>query len=527
MNTRKHSSVTTQALKKENQEDTLRTILDSLSDAVIATDNEGKILLVNPSAELLLDCESLETIGQPIDDICHFIDRHSREHITNPIFDAIQQQDTMHIDDNALLLSQQDNVRFVSGNAAPIFNDQHTLSGAVLVMRDISDQTTLEQQLRHADKMQSIGELTGGIAHDFNNMLGAIMGAAQVLDTLGNDQNEKRQDYIDLIMRVSENAAELIRNLLAFSRKSATEESVLPINDILHQTTEIARHALRKNITISFDASKHDLSCMGDQTAIQSMILNLCINAQDAMPDGGTLNIACSKTFLKTEDWQVNFPHIKNAHYVLIEVTDSGHGMDESLLQRIFEPFFTTKERGKGTGLGLSAVYGTINSHLGCISVHSQKGAGTTFKLYLPIHIGDDEPMSSASLKVMTSQTPHVLLIDDDENLRPIMKTLIESIGYPVLPAANGPEGIALFQKFQQNIGVVLLDLVMEEMSGRQAFDLLKEQDAEVKVILISGYDRGADSEYLLSHGAKAYLRKPFSMHALTALFDEHIENKK
>jgi two-component system cell cycle sensor histidine kinase/response regulator CckA len=320
-------------------------------------------------------------------------------------------------------------------------------------------------------------------------------------------------------MRVSENAADLIRSLLAFSRTTAVEKSRLSINDVVKQTIEMARHAISKNIDITYTPYNNPLHCFGDHVAVQSMVLNLCINAQDAMPDGGTLDIQVNKIFLKTEDWDLQFPHINNSHYIEISISDTGIGMDENILKHVFEPFFTTKDRHKGTGLGLSTVYGTINSHSGCISVNSTLKKGSTFKLFLPLEKTGAPGESSSVLPSMnTSSPPLILLVDDDENLRPIMKSLIESLGYPVVSAGSGKEALALFDRHHEHLQIVLLDLVMEHMSGREVFDQLKQRDPNINVILISGYDRGADSDYLMEAGAIAYLRKPFAMHALAEL---------
>ena len=508
-----------------SNEERLRIMLHALTDGVIATDTQGRIQDINPSAELLCALKHGEAIGQNIDDVCHIIDRNAQEIIRNPIFTALEQQDMVNVEGGWALLAQDDSRYEIDGSAAPIFNDQGELVGSVLVMRDITDQISLQHRLRHAEKMQSIGQLTGGIAHDFNNMLGAIMGAAQILDTLTANSNDQKREYIQVIMRVSENAAELVRNLLTLSRKSAVEESELLITDVVEQTVEIARHAIRKNIDIQYTQPEELLYCRGDQAALQSSLLNLFINAQDAMPNGGTLSISISNKRLEAKKWQAEFPHIKDQLYTNIVIKDTGTGIPEEIRERIFEPFFTTKERGKGTGLGLAAVYGTINSHDGCISVSSQTGEGTRFSLYLP-QIPIPANHHSSTHMPIVSRTPNnsVLIIDDDENLRPILASLVSSLGYHIFDASSGNDGINVYREHQSEIKVILLDLVMPHLSGRETFDQIRAINPEAKIILISGYDRGADSEYLLEHGAIAYLRKPFSMHDLAELLDQHID---
>ena len=510
-----------------SNEERLRIMLHALADAVIATDTEGRIQHINPSAELLCAWDHEKALDLHVEEVCHLICSTSDESIRNPIYEAIESQDIIDIANDCKLLDQDDNEHRIDGSATPIFNDQGDLVGAVLVLRDISEKVQWQQQLRHAEKMQSVGQLTGGIAHDFNNMLGAIMGAAQVLDTKTPASEAKSREYIQIIMRVSENAAELVRNLLAFSRKNAAEEEDICINDVIQQTLDIATHALRKNIALTFNNQRNEIFCRGDQVAIQSALLNLFINAQDAMPSGGSLTVSLEQRKLVAKDWSIDFPDIEDGDYACIHIRDSGDGIPKEIRERIFEPFFTTKPRGKGTGLGLATVYGTVNSHHGCIRVESQMGQGTSFYLYFPVIKGTEKHLSSAKKHAITvEQLASVLIVDDDDNLRPIIKSLISSLGYNTFSAASGQEAVELYQKHKDDIAITLLDLVMPNKSGRETFDEIKSIQPAAKVILISGYDRGADSDYLMEHGAIAYLRKPFSMQELAELLDQHIQAK-
>ena len=511
-----------------SNEERLRIMLHALADAVIATDTEGRIQHINPSAELLCAWEHEKALDLHIEEVCQLICGTDDNSIRNPIYEAIESQDIIEIATDCKLLDQDDNEHRIDGCATPIFNDQGDLVGAVLVLRDISEKVQWQQQLRHAEKMQSVGQLTGGIAHDFNNMLGAIMGAAQVLDTKTPDSELNIRKYIQIIMRVSENAAELVRNLLAFSRKNAAEEEDICINDVVQQTLDIATHALRKDISLTFINQSHEIFCRGDQVAIQSALLNLFINAQDAMPSGGSLTVSLEQQKLVGNDWSIDFPHIEDGDFACIHIRDSGDGIPIDIREHIFEPFFTTKPRGKGTGLGLATVYGTVNSHHGCIRVESQISQGTSFYLYFPAIRGTEKHLSTAKKHAITiEQAASVLIVDDDDNLRPIIKSLISSLGYNTLTAAGGQEAIDLHKKHKDDIAVILLDLVMPNKSGRETFDEITSTQPNAKVILISGYDRGADSDYLMKHGAIAYLRKPFSMQELAEILDQHVQPKK
>lgn len=501
-------------------------VIESLSDAVIACDTSGRIILFNPCAEELTGFRREQAMGEPVDEVCYFIDSRSGDVSGNAVAEALQTKDMVLLDEYTQIMAQDDEQYFVAGSVTPVYDHQGTLNGVVLVMRDISEQRKLQRQLSHADKMRSIGQLAGGIAHDFNNMLGAIMGAAQVLDTIEPQQHDKHKEYTQLIMRVSENAAELIRNLMAFSRNnSQTHESML-LNQVIEQTANMLQHVLHKSITVTTHITDKHMHCTGDQVAIQSVILNLALNAQDAMPDGGEITIGSQIVSLKHEDWQHDFPDITSGLYARISLSDTGCGMSSDTIARIFEPFFTTKDRGKGTGLGLAMVYGTINAHQGCLNVASSPGKGSCFDIYLPLTAAassEHKPAPAADRQ----QAPRVLLIDDDAQLRPIMQSLIESLGQQVLSAANGQRGLELYRQHQEYIQIVLLDLVMQEMSGRAVFEALQAINPDIKVALISGYDRGADAEAMLEQGAIAYLRKPFSMQELLKLFKQHVDTEK
>lgn len=507
-------------------------LLDSIGDAVILCDQHDVILTLNAEAEILLCTDTQTLLGTCIHSCLTF--QHSENH--TPIahifehFAHLTQQDKNARDHRCHLIVHTRNTHTTQDTqTTQATQTEKIIRYAVvdldkqqraLIMRDMSDDYLLKLRLQESENMQSLGRLTGGIAHDFNNMLGSIMGAAQILDVHLQSADEHIRDYTQIIMRVSEHAAELVRKLSAFSRKDTLAQVDIEVNDLVQQVISIAKHAIDKRIVITHTAYKRDVSICGDPTALQSALLNMCINAQDAIPHYGTLHIRVATKHLLAQDWKPRFRDITDGDYALISIHDSGKGMDSETCARIFEPFFTTKDRGKGTGLGLAAVYGTITSHGGCIDVHSTQGndSGTCFSLYIPLSTED----SGSELRAAADPNKKIiLLVDDDDSLRPVIRSLLENLGHCVAEASSGEEAMHIFHDMHDRISLVLLDLVMPEMSGRTCFEQMRTLDAKTKIILISGFDRGADADQLLAQGALAYLRKPFKIHEMIQIIKD------
>jgi signal transduction histidine kinase/ActR/RegA family two-component response regulator len=395
----------------------------------------------------------------------------------------------------------------------------------VLVRGYLFDETrrrVLEQQLIQSQKMESLGTLAGGIAHDFNNILGIVLGYVALMK----DQNTLAPDRIEAIEKATKRGTSLVRQLLMFARKTDVLYESINVNDTINEITKLLNETFPKTIALRLDLSENLPSIIGDVSQVHQVLLNLCINARDAMPDGGTLSLATSLT--SGEDLRGNNPAATSPLYVQIVVSDSGIGMDESTQRKIFEPFFTTKGPGKGTGLGLSIVFSVVESHKGFINVQSQAGKGTSLHLFFPVPHRElkTESPESRSLSDSPGGTETVLVVEDEAMLTEIVKTILSSKGYTVFTAVDGIEAIKMFQQHHDEIDLVITDMGLPQMRGERVVRSLREVDPTIKVIVASGYlDPDLKAE-ISSAGDIAYLNKPYVPDELLTLTREVLDGK-
>jgi two-component system cell cycle sensor histidine kinase/response regulator CckA len=378
-----------------------------------------------------------------------------------------------------------------------------------------------EEQLRQAQKMEAIGILAGGVAHDFNNLLSVVLSYSEMLMQDLQDSDPMRGD-LDEIKRAGERGTALTRQLLAFSRQQILEPHVLDLNDIIKNMDKMLRRLIREDVTLA-TAPLVDLgNCKSDVGQIEQVIMNLVVNARDAMPNGGTLTIETDNVDLD-EAYAATHLGVKPGRYVLLAVTDTGIGMDEATRARIFEPFFTTKEKGKGTGLGLSTVFGIVEQSGGSVWVTSEPGAGTTFKIYLPRT--DEAPTTAAPKAPVTTLRglETILLVEDEDQIRVVAREILQRHGYQVIEARNAGEALLTCEQHVGVIPLLLTDLVMPKMSGKQLADRLGPIHPEMKVLFMSGYTDGVLVGQLPS-GA-AFLQKPLTPYALTRKVREVLDS--
>jgi PAS domain S-box-containing protein len=502
----------------QESEERYRRLVEFSPDAIMVH-SCGKYVYVNPAAVRLLGAhDASELLGKPVLDIVH---PDFRESVRRRVTTGIIENKNLPLMEEKLL--RLDGVTIdVEVAALPIEYDG--IPAMQDVVRDITEQKKLQQELLQSQKMQSIGTLAGGIAHDFNNILGIILGYTSLIKK--NKLNvQKLSESIAAINLAVQRGAALVRQIMTFARKTDASFEPLNLEDLIQELFSMLQQTFPKIITFKKIFPKDIPFILADRTQIHQSLLNLCVNARDAMPHGGSIIIKVEKQ--TGEQLKVQFPTADQDSYICISVTDSGEGMNETTRGRVFEPFFTTKAKGKGTGLGLSVVYGVVQSHHGFINVESELGYGTTFRLYFPIPNINEKPVDSRQVKSFEiGGTETILLVEDEELLIEMVSFLLESKGYKVFVAQDGAEAIEVYKKHIQEIALVLTDMGLPTMTGMEEFKKLKEIDPNVKVILASGYFEPDMKADLLKAGAKGFLQKPYMSDVILQTLREVLDKK-
>ncbi len=390
----------------------------------------------------------------------------------------------------------------------PLYDRSGEVIGCQAVAEDVTQQKLLEKQLLEAQKLQSIGTLAGGIAHDFNNILQVVLGYSDVLLF---DKTPGTQEYEELlaIRRAAKHGSNLANRILAFSRRLEPNARPLRLTNELNRMKTTLSRIIPKMIKVEMILGD-DVKMIGaDLSQMEQVLLNLALNAQHAMPDGGILTIEVSNVTLD-EEYCGGHVDVKPGEYVLLSVSDTGHGMEKEVRDRIFEPFYTTRGPGGGTGLGLAMVYGIVKGHGGHIGCYSEPKCGTTFRIYLPVIAEALEPRPDLSGEMPAFGTETLLLADDEEGVRSLGERILSRHGYTVLTAANGKEALDIYRHNRDDISLVILDLIMPEMGGKQCLTEMLKIDPNLRVLVTSGYSAGGPTEDALQGGAKGFLKKPF-----------------
>jgi PAS domain S-box-containing protein len=386
------------------------------------------------------------------------------------------------------------------------------------IIFDTTEKMKIAEQLHHSDKMKAVGQLAGGIAHDFNNMLGAIIASAEVLEKYIKGE-ERAEKFQKIILESAAHAAELTKNLLRFSRKKPVTQADSDLNKILADVGSILTQTIDKRILVNLDAKATRSIVNGDASQLQSALLNLGINASHAMAAGGIINLSSKDRTLSAAYCKKSRFDLRPGEYVEIEIRDDGSGIEEADLEHIFEPFFTTKSRGQGTGLGLSAVYGTIQQHKGEITVSTIVDEGSSFQILLPL-------VKQEKVKDLPSAVEHkgqgkVLLVDDERVMRITAEALLHSFGYEVILAENGQEGLETFASSPDSVKLVVLDMMMPEMNGKDCFMAIRKIRPDIPVILASGFSGENDLKQMKKAGLNYFLQKPYDRNALAQALDK------
>ncbi|MBN1308597.1 MAG: response regulator [Chitinispirillaceae bacterium] len=367
-------------------------------------------------------------------------------------------------------------------------------------------------RLHQAEKMEAIGLLAGGIAHDFNNQLTGITAFADLILASAQTDDEIRE-CAEGILTASRRSAELTGQLLAFARKASILSIPVDMHQVVGEVVSLISHTFDKRIVIQRELAAQPPTVRGDPGRLENALLNLALNARDAMPSGGELRFATETVELDEPFCQTLHHDIVPGEYLHVSITDTGRGMDRKTANRIFEPFFTTKERGKGIGMGLPAVYGTILSHSGAITVSSEPDRGSTFHIYLPLLKQEPPPVDSKEIKTVPHEKfhGHILLVDDEQTLASSVKKLLQLMGFTVTIRSNGREAVDFYRDNWRTVDIVILDMVMPVMDGKDAFIAMKRINPEIVVVLASGYSLGGEARSILDLGAKRFIQKPFT----------------
>ena len=480
-------------------EERFRALVENSSDALLMLlDAQGHVTYLTPSTVRHLGWQPEQTIGRSIFDFVHPDDR---EHAGGRLAEAVANPGTA-VTEEARLRHADGSWRVMEGVAVNRLADP-AVAGVVVNARDITERRTLEEQLRLSQKLEAVGQLAGGVAHDFNNMLTAILGYCHLILDEMPEEHPLRRDLLE-IQAAGDRAASLTRQLLAFSRRQMLQPQVVNINTLVTQLEKLLHRLIAEDVelTIALAPGLHPVTV--DPASVEQILVNLTVNARDAMPGGGCLTIETANVEID-DTYAATHVTMKPGSYAMLAVGDTGAGMDAKTRGRVFEPFFTTKEQGKGSGLGLATVYGIVKQSGGNIWVYSEPGHGTVFKVYLPATstaspIEKDAPAGSET----------VLLVEDELSVRTLAGEVLRRLGYVVIAAAHGDEALRLASQHPDEIHLMVTDVVMPRMNGRELADRLRLSRPEIKMLFMSGYTDHVVMQRDLAPGV-AFLQKPFT----------------
>ncbi|MGB6011627.1 MAG: PAS domain S-box protein [Desulfobacterales bacterium] len=483
-----------------------RSLLHSSADAIATYDLKGRTVYISPAFTKIFGWTLEEMEGKRMP----FVPQSESESTMAIIRDLVE-HGTPCQGFEAKRYTKDGRLLDVSISASRYNDHEGNPIGTLVILRDISEKKRLEAQLQYIERMEAIGTLAGGIAHDFNNlMMGMLGNISLILYDIGSES--PHYEKLKNIEKLIQSGSKLTSQLLGYARKGKYEVRPINLNQIVKESSETFGRT-RKEIVIYRELAEDLSSVMADAAQIQQVLMNLFINAADAMPGGGDLFL---KTMNVTHDDIGDKPYKpKSGDYILLKVKDTGTGMDQKIMDRIFEPFFTTKELGRGSGLGLASVYGIIKGHGGYIDVESKKGQGVTFNIYLPASEESVQKTPEISERIMEGNET-ILLVDDEALVIDVGVQLLEKLGYTVFEAQSGRDAIRIFTERNRAIDMLILDMVMPGMGGGEVYDQIKRLDPKVKVLLSSGYSIDGQATEILNRGCEGFIQKPFNMKDLS-----------
>ncbi|MBL1178278.1 response regulator [Pantanalinema sp. GBBB05] len=498
------------AIERKRAEQKIReqaALLDIATDAILVRDAQNQILFWNKGAEKLYGWKAEDVIGKPVSELLYQDPQHQ--------FQAAQQELILNNEWQGELnqITKTGQEIIVESRWTLVRDDEGQPKFILVVSTDVTGKKQLEAQFFRAQRLESIGTLASGIAHDLNNILTPVLATAQLLQMKLVDLDQRSLQMLQVLETNAKRGAELVKQVLSFARGVEGKVTILQIKHLIREIQQIVRETFPKSIELQVETAAHLWPVTGNATQLHQVLMNLCVNARDAMPEGGKLNIKAENLTIDESYARLNFD-AKPGNYIAITVADSGMGISKELFERIFEPFFTTKELGKGTGLGLSTALGIIKSHRGFITVCSSLGKGTQFKVFLPAVIADSDSEISVS-DVCLGHQELILVVDDEAPIREVTKASLETYHYRVLTACDGVEAIALYAQNQDDIRLVIVDMMMPSIDGPTTIRTLKEINPHIKIIAVSGllYNyQSTPADYL---GIHSFLPKPYALREL------------
>ena len=504
------------ALRKS--EERFRLLIENATDLIVVVREDGVLVYLSPSAKRVLGYQPEELEGRDTFEFIHPDDR-------NRIVAALRrgaQRPAMPRNEQCRLRHKDNTWRLLEGAGRLMSVDANGRNHFVVNLRDVTEQKWLEELLRQAQKMEAVGQLAGGVAHDFNNVLSAILLHLGLLQQDPHVAPEFKAALKEIEMGVNR-AATLTKQLLLFSRRAVTQVKPLDLNGLLDNLLKMLRRVLGEHITLEFQGKGNLPLIAADAGMMEQVVMNLSVNARDAMPKSGRLTIS---TGVVDIDQGAASTEARPGKFVCLTISDTGCGMDEATLKRVFEPFFTTKEVGQGTGLGLAIVYGIVKQHQGWTEIETAVGQGSTFRIFLPVAAETGQPESpAASTPAVQTGTETILLVEDDPALRQVAGRALLRNGYRVLEAPNGVDALRLWQRYGQQIDLLFTDIIMPEgVTGLDLADRLRSEKDTLRVLLTSGYSPEMSTQVPPADGRFSYLAKPYEPTALAAAVRECLD---
>jgi signal transduction histidine kinase len=489
----------------------LNNVINSMPSMIVGIEPDGTVMEINRKAEIACGVPAGVAKGKNASELFPIMAPFLSE-----ISDKIDLREIVY-KTNIPLDDEGKNICNIT--AFPLV--MNGIQGAVIRLDDVTKQVKMEEQLRQSQKMTAVGQLAGGISHDFNNMLGGIIGGLELVEEYVTPEG---LEYFELINTSAHSAADLVKQLLSFSRKNKFSLVPVDMNATILAATKLLEHSISKTVTIKMDLTQNDTFVLGDAAQLQNIFMNLGINSSHAIDGVGTVTYASRVIEIDSDYCESSQFELSPGSYFQVEVSDTGCGIDVENLNRIFEPFFTTKDEGQGTGLGLSTVYGVIQDMKGAITVYSEIGRGTKFNIVLPLStqpkMVDEQPFVG-DLK----SSGKILVIDDEEVIQKTARAILTKAGFEVLVASNGIEGIKIYSE-ESDIDLVLLDMIMPVMNGRDCFFELRKIKKDLPVILASGFSQHRDVDELRSNGLNGFMRKPYRSSELLTQINRVLRTK-